>query len=186
MPNGPSALSLVAASLYGVVILCCGMAFWEARNAKQIKLHRKVWVAIAILFGLLIVSRLFLIEDILRADLREFLRSEGMFAGRRAMQGPVIAVAIALGTAIALIGTYFAMRRVSGRRNIAVAVAAAGSGIMLAIIAMRIISLHAMDFLLYGPPKLNWVGDLGASCMVMAAATYYILLLRGRIGRRTR
>ena len=69
---------------------------------------------------------------------------------------------------------------------IAVAAAAAGCGIMLAVIAMRVISLHAMDFLLYGPPKLNWIGDLGASCMVMAAAVYYILLLRGRIGRKTR
>ena len=72
-----------------------------------------------------------------------------------------------------------------GRRNIAVAIGIASCGVMLAIIALRMISLHAMDRLLYGPLKLNWVGDLGASALVLGAAIYYVLLLKGRIGRRS-
>jgi hypothetical protein len=38
---------------------------------------------------------------------------------------------------------------------------------------LRVISLHAIDALLYGPIKLNWVIDLGTSLIVLSAAAYY-------------
>jgi hypothetical protein len=49
---------------------------------------------------------------------------------------------------------------------------------MIGLIILRLISLHALDQLLFGSLKLNWVGDLGAAAAVFGSALYYILLLR--------
>ena len=120
----------------------------------------------------------------LRADLRDWLQAEGLADDRRAIQGPIIAVSIALFAAIGMIALYWVAQRISGRRNIAVAIVWGACGVMVATIAMRTVSLHALDRLLYGPLKLNWVGDIGASLGVLAAAIFYIGIVSGRIGAR--
>ncbi|EAQ28205.1 hypothetical protein NAP1_11438 [Erythrobacter sp. NAP1] len=186
MPETPSILSMLAACLYAVVITASLLAFIEARKARQRPLHGQIWIAIAVIFTLLIASRLLLIEDAVRADLREALRASQIFAARREMQGPFVAGALLLCLAVGFGGAYFTMRKIIGRRDRAVAIAAASCAVMLVIVAMRIISLHAMDSLLYGPLKLNWVGDLGASAAIIGAASFYVLLLRGRIAPKAR
>lgn len=186
MAEAPSILSMLAACLYAVVISATLVAFIEARKARQSPLHGFIWIAIAVIFAFLIVSRLLLIEDAIRTDLRETLRASQVFATRRELQGPFIAAALVICLAVGFGGAYLTMRKIVGRRDRAVAVAATSCAVMLVIVAMRIISLHAMDALFYGPLKLNWVGDLGASVAIIAAATYYVLLLRGRLAPRTR
>lgn len=141
---------------------------------------------IAALFSILVASRLFNIEETLRADLRSWLRSADMIDNRRVVQGWIIAACIAGFAGLGLLATYWTKRQISGRRNIAVAIAAGGSGIMVVTIALRTISLHAMDRLLYGPLKLNWVGDIGASVAVLCAAAYYIWLIRQMATARRR
>ena len=37
------------------------------------------------------------------------------------------------------------------------------------LLLLRIVSLHSVDLLLYGPLKLNWVIDLGACAIVLAS-----------------
>lgn len=186
MAETPSILSMLAACLYAVVISACVLAYIEARKARQNPLHGRIWIAIAVIFALLIVSRLLLIEDAIRADLRESLKASQIFAARREMQGPFIAAALLICLVVAFGGAYLTMRKIVGRRDRAVAIAATSCAVMLVIVAMRIISLHAMDALLYGPLKLNWVGDLGASAAIIAAATFYVLLLRGRLMPKAR
>ena len=92
-----------------------------------------------------------------------------------------MAGALAASFLIGLYAAYTVAQRIHGRRNIAVGVAATASGVMMVTIAMRIISLHAMDRLLYGPLKLNWIGDVGSSFFVIAAAIYYVMLVTGRL-----
>jgi len=127
-----SLLSLVACALYAVVCVVCIRAGFEARSKRQHGWHLRTWFFAAVLFVVLIVSRL-------------------------------------LGL---------------GRRNIAVALVWGACGVMIATIAMRTISLHALDRLLNGPLKLNWVGDMGSSLVVLAAAIFYIGVVSGRIGRK--
>jgi hypothetical protein len=56
---------------------------------------------------------------------------------------------------------------------------------MVLVMGLRVISYSPLDRLLYGPLKLNWVGDIGAAAVVLGAAGYYLhAVLRG--GRTSR
>ncbi|WP_416227107.1 hypothetical protein [Qipengyuania sp. ASV99] len=179
-------LSLAAAALYCLVVLSCLGAGYFARLHRQQGWHARSWSIIAVLFAVLVILRLFNIEEGLRADLRGWLRSADMIDNRRIVQGWIIAACIAAFAGLGLLATYWINRRISGRRNIAVAIAAGASGIMIVTIALRSISLHAMDRLLYGPLKLNWVGDIGSSAAILCAAAYYIWLIRQMATARRR
>ena len=179
-----SLLSLIACGFYAVVALVCLRAGIEARAKRQRPWHSKSWVFVSAFFILLIVSRLLGIEDLVREEMRGWLQTEGLVESRRAIQGPIIAGAIALFAAAGMFAVYWTAQRISGRRNIAVAAAWGACGVMVATIAMRTVSLHALDRLLNGPLKLNWVGDMGASFVVLGAAIYYIGVVTGQIGRR--
>ncbi|WP_252258963.1 heme-copper oxidase family protein [Erythrobacter aurantius] len=184
MQDGPSTLSLIAAAFYALVLAASLLACRTGQVQRQHGWQVASWAAVAVFFLVLIVSRIFNVEEALRADLREWLQLQDLREGRRSYQGVIIAIVLALFAALGLYTAYHVSRRMSGRRNIAVAVAIASCGVMVAVIAMRSISLHAMDTLLYGPLKLNWTGDLGASAVVLGAAVYYTLLLKGRIASR--
>lgn len=51
---------------------------------------------------------------------------------------------------------------------------------MMMLLGLRIVSLHQIDQLLYGPKKLNWLVDIGASLLAMGAAVVYIRVVIGR------
>jgi len=171
-------LSLAAAGFYVVVVAAVLTALLTARKQRQQPWHSRVWLVVALVFVALAASRVYSLEEILRTELREWLRAEGAIAGRRVWQGYLIAGALAATSAGGLFACYWASRKVKGRRNLAALIALGSTVAMLMLVAMRIISLHALDQLLFGPLKLNWVGDLGLSLTVLAAAIYYVRILR--------
>lgn len=178
MIEPPSMLSLVAAGFYVIVVSAVAVALLTARKQRQQAWHSRVWMFVALVFLALAASRVFSLEDLLRAELRDWLRAEGAIAGRRVWQGYLIAGAIAATSAGGLFACYWASRRIRGRRNLAVLVALGSTGAMLMLVAMRLISLHALDQLLFGPFKLNWIGDIGLSLAVLAASVFYVRILR--------
>ena len=180
----PSALSLVACALYAIVAFSAWRAGLAARGRGQQPWHTRTWIFVTIFFILLIVSRLFGLEEMLRAGLREMLQVQDVSENRRSIQGPIIAAAIIAFASAGMFAVYWISQRLSGRRNIAVAVAVGACGVMLATIAMRTVSLHALDRLLNGPLKLNWVGDIGASLAVFLAAAVYARIVSGKMPRR--
>ena len=142
--------------------------------------HARTWLLVAVLFAVLIALRLAGVEEWVRAILRASLKAAGEYSDRRKLQGPLVA-AILLGAAAgALALTYFATRNFRGRRNLARLAAILASWVMLLLIAVRLTSFSAVDAVLFGPVKLNWVIDLGASLIVMLAAIYYVRLVRAR------
>jgi len=179
-----SMLSLIACILYAIVAAFSAAAAKTANKTGQQAWHFKVWCLIAFFFVVLILSRLLGLEEMLRDHLRDLLEGYGLSSNRRAIQGPIIAVAISLFGAAAMMAVYWVSKRISGRRNIALAVAIGACGVMLATISMRTISLHAFDRLLYGALKLNWVGDIGASLVVLIVAASYNRIVRGAMVRR--
>lgn len=179
-----SVLSLVACALYGLVAGASFRAGREARSKRQQPWHFKAWGLIALYFLLLIVLRLFNVEEGLREGMREMLEAQNLLADRRSFQGPIIAITIILFASCAMLAVYWTSQRVSGRRNIAVAAAIGACGVMLATMMMRIVSLHALDRLLNGPLKLNWVGDIGSSLVVLGAALFYVSVVRGTLKQR--
>lgn len=173
MTDGPSAFSLAAAAFYSLTVFACLFAGRVASAHRQQSWHLRCWLAAATLFALLVVLRAFNLEEALRDGLRSWLTSEGLSQGRRAYQGFFIAVLMSLFAAIGLYAVYWISQRISGRRNIAVALAGAGCVAMLVLIMFRLISLHALDALLFGPLKLNWFGDLGITAVILSSAVFY-------------
>lgn len=175
-----SMLSVAASGIYGLVLLACVGAVLTARQHRQPASHWWTWSALALLFAVLMAVRLGGFEEWLRATLREAMRAEGDYHERRSIQAPIVAAILV----VAGIGTfgflYGATRRLAGRRNLARLVAVVASTAMMFLIALRMASLHMIDALLYGPVKLNWVVDLGASLTVMGAALSYTQLVRRR------
>lgn len=179
-----SILSLVACLLYGVVAGAVVRAGREARRNRQQLWHVRAWSLMALYFVVLIVLRLLNLEEGIRESMREMLEAQNLLAERRSLQGPIIAVAIILFASCSMLAAYWTSQRVSGRRNIALAVAIVACGVMFATMVMRTVSLHALDRLLNGPLKLNWVGDIGSSLAVLGAALFYVSVVRGNRKKR--
>lgn len=182
--TGPSMLSLAASALYFVVIAACVSAAFVAASKRQRHWHLAVWVTLAGLFALLVMLRVFTIEELVRTSLRDWIRMQGLWVDRRSFQGIIIAIVLLLFPAAGLFGFYRLARRVRGRRNMAVLAAIAAGCMMILLLVLRLTSLHAMDRLLFGPLKLNWVGDIGASLAVILAAIFYAIIVSRPPSRR--
>nr|WP_298925267.1 hypothetical protein [uncultured Erythrobacter sp.] len=180
MSSGPTTLSLLAAGLYALILLSVIFASYMAVSMQQRSAHVRSWMCIALFFMLLIAARLLDLENIVREELREMLTNDARYGDRRVFQSAIVAAIAVLVGVLGMAWFYKNARSVRGRRNIAVVVGLAASGAMIVLIMLRLVSLHAVDTLLYGPLKLNWVGDLGLSCTVGAAALFYVKTVRQR------
>ena len=128
------------------------------------------WVVIACLFVVLAISRWFSIED--RADdwLRDLARSRQLYDGRTVWQGPLTVMIVGLAMAGAALGVrqISATGRTAAHRFLVIARLAAFA--MIALIIVRLISMHPVDSLLYGDFRLNWLIDMGITLAVGWAA----------------
>lgn len=177
---GPSILSLGAAGLYLAVLCVCVMAAFSARRYRQPFANVRTWALIAMIFGALALMRIENTEELLRNLLREEIRQVGAYDGRRAAQRLMVGGVLSIFAGLFLWSLWRQWRAGHGRRNMALFAALASVGAMLFLIALRIVSLHQTDYVLYGPAKLNWIIDIGSSLTVLAAAGFYIRRVSGR------
>ncbi|NJO13723.1 MAG: hypothetical protein HC870_00155 [Rhizobiales bacterium] len=147
---------------------------------RQPQRHWLIWAGVALVFAALVASRVMGIEEHLRDLLREGLRADQIYSERRSFQRPLAAAALAAGALFAGFMLWRETRAVKGRRNLALLVAMGSAMVMVLLIVLRIISLHQVDSLLYGPLKLNWVIDLGTTALVLGSAVLYLTLVRSR------
>jgi hypothetical protein len=176
----PSILSLSAAGLYTLVLGVCLFAATTAGRHRQPFAHIRTWVLIAVIFGVLALMRIGGTEEVLRTILRDELRIEGGYAARRAWQRPAVLALTVTFAGLFLWGLLQQYRAAHGRRNVALFAAFAAVGMLMFLMALRIVSLHQVDMLLYGPIKLNWIVDIGSSVSVMAAAVLYTRYVQRR------
>lgn len=176
----PSLLSLSASGVYLIVMLICLTAAAYAFNHRQHPAHARIWLAIAIVFLLLMVMRALALEEWLRAYLRESLRASGSYRARREVQAPIVALLLATAGLAGMVAAHRWTRHFRGRRDYMVMSGLASVFALFLLIIFRLISLHAVDSLLYGALKLNWIIDLGASLVAMVSAFRYIRLVRAR------
>ncbi|MEL6529122.1 MAG: hypothetical protein AAFQ27_04120 [Pseudomonadota bacterium] len=176
--SGPSTLSLIAAGLYVAVAMACGFAMVMALRNRQQPIHWKSFAGLAVLFVAMAVLRLLDFEDMVRDQLRDWLLASDNYESRRGIQGPIVLVIIALATAIGSFWIYRKVRAAQGRRNYAVIAAQTAGLAMIGLIAFRTVSFSALDKLLFGTLKLNWIIDIGCSGLVAACAIYYVWVVR--------
>lgn len=170
----PSLFSLIAAALYMLVLAACMTAAITAGRRRQPPRHWQTWGALACGFMLLAILRISGLEDAIRDLFRDLLRAEGVYADRRSLQRPLAAGLLGVVSLLLVWGLVRQWHHARGRRNLAIVAATAGFATMIMLLGMRIISLHQLDRLLYGPLKLNWITDLGASIAVLGAALIYV------------
>ncbi|MEE4154638.1 MAG: hypothetical protein V2I27_10810 [Erythrobacter sp.] len=178
MLEPPSLLSLFAAALYGLVVLVCLLAMTSSISGGQRRWHSLGWLMLGILFLGCAAARMLGLEEFLRDSLRDVLRTDGAYGSRRDLQSMLIAALLVLGATISCWLGYRSLRAARCRRDLIVMVALAAGGAMIALLMLRLISLHWIDVVLFGPLKINWFADLGLSCTVLAAAAYYIRRVR--------
>jgi hypothetical protein len=169
-----SAFNLAAVGLYLLVSFVAGAGLFGALRFRQAVWHARAWLLIMVLFAALAALRGLGLEDFWQDALRNMMRADGAYQDRRAFQRPLAAGVIAVAGLIAFLWAYRGFRSVRGRRNVAVMVGAASAFAMIALVALRLISLHPVDALLYGPFKLNWIVDIGSSLTVLGAALTYL------------
>ncbi|MEM9310795.1 MAG: hypothetical protein AAGA34_05050 [Pseudomonadota bacterium] len=178
MSDGPSALSLAAAALYALVALSC---VWAANSAARVRArswHWRGWVALVILFLVLFILRVTMAEDVLRNSLRTILRASEAYDNRRDWQALVVA---GVGLVVAGLAAWLSYRALQGSRrrpDVALMLALAAGFAMIGLVVLRLVSFHWVDRVLNGPLKLNWLGDIGSSLVVLGAASFYVWLMR--------
>lgn len=175
-----SILNTAAVMIYLAVSAGCLFAASLGARSRQLPAHWRLWAVIGIAFIGFAALRWTGIERELGDALRGYLVSEGSYDERRALQRPLAAGLVAVVGVVIALGLMRQWRLARGRRDLALIAGQAGLFAMAALLGMRLVSLHAVDKLLYGPLKLNWVIDIGASLTVLAAALFYMRLIRQR------
>jgi len=176
----PGAIGMVAVLIYVVAALMALRAGVATRRPDPVRTipqwHGRVWLFAAVLFAACAVSRFLGIEEGLRAVLRGELQVERVYDVRREFQSVLASIIIvALSVAAIFAGWRVQQSGVLARRGLSREViwAAAACCVMIVLIAIRMVSLHALDMLLYRGPRLNWVVDMGATFAVMVLAWRY-------------
>lgn len=178
-----SIFSLVAIVLYLAVAYACSRAARVAKIARRPETERRRWLAFTTFFGALAAFRASNLEEAIRSALREQLIVHGEYFERWSLQAPVAAAALVL--LAAGIGALFLVhpaQRGRGRLAASIFVADLAVAAQVGLVMLRVISLHAVDALLYRGPHLNWLVDCGATFAVAYAALRYRNLLRAPRG----
>lgn len=140
----------------------------------------KAWLAVGGSFVLFLALRVLQVEDRLRSAGRAMVMQEHAYSKRWDWQAPTAALVVAL---TFMIVAYLWLRR-SKRSNVepqlpvTVRLALAAVGAMIVLIMLRLVSLHAIDSILYRGPHLNWVVDSAATVVVILTGAVSVVLPR--------
>jgi len=165
-------LSVTAGLVHGLTIVACLYA-----SRKAVPSHRFVafWLVGALFFVALAGLELFDFPQHLRMFLKLMAKASGHYDERRPLQVDLLLALALVSVCLALLGVYAAMR--VRRRHSAsglVAIAVAGALGHLVLLAVRIVSLHAVDQI-FAVTRANWILFAGMSTMVTYAAVRFAL-----------
>ena len=161
-----SLFSFFAAAVYLLVAGLCAQAFVTGRRLDRINRKSLWWAIFALLFVLLAALRLSGLEEYWRNGTRNLLRKDGIYEIRRDVQAPLSVIAILCCAALVALTVRSHLRTRVGSPYRIIAYARFAAACLCGLVVLRVISFHAIDTLLYGPLKLNWVIDLGASLVI--------------------
>ena len=184
--------NLAGIVIYMMVVFLCLLAAIASLVAARPARHTGSWLACSAAFGLLIALRLLMVEERVQAALRLASRKAGEYGVRHELQIPLVAVTLFATVILLLLAVRRLRRRHAGPRNRIVLAALFTTACYVPLHAVRIISWHETDRILYhGAFHLNWVIDFGLALIVGGLAVAYMMgsrtsVSRGRVrnGRR--
>jgi amino acid transporter len=162
--------------------LLATLAVSRAIFHRQIAWHGWLWVIVALVFIALALVQVCAVEEWMSADVRSMLRKGGVYKDRGYIQKPLMAVLLLIALALAA-GLVCFIAKGAGRRGDIAAIGGLGcTGAMILLAAIRLVSLHSTDALLFGPLRLNWCIDFGLSFAVLACALRYLAVMHRTTG----
>ena len=145
--------------------------------------HARVWLFAGVLFLVLAASRQLGLEESLRTAMRGELRAEHAYDERWDLQSVTAALLVVIASLSALAGAVWTWRSgILGRPGLSriALLAVISCGVMLMLVALRMVSIHVIDSALYRGPRLNWIVDIGSTFAVLGLSRYYLVSLRTR------
>lgn len=171
-----SLASVLATMVYALVVFACGAAALAARARGRPARQTAGWLACAAAFAALAMVRLLDVEDRAREVLRRVIRGAGSYEERAFLQLPLVVLTLAGGLVMLLFAYRLLHRRNADRGRTLVCAALVAVAAFVPLYALRTISWHPVDSVLYsGPVRLNWILDLGLSALVGGAALLSLL-----------
>ena len=178
-------LNYLASLGYLIAALLCVAGAVTGGQTGRSKGDVAVWISAAAMFGVLIAMRMLGGEDFLRGLLRGVLAGEGFYNTRAAGQlAAIILLAGLLGLGWHKMRLVWLHKRGSQTARFMRVAVLTMAGFAL-LYGLRLISLHAVDQLLYaGPLRLNWVLEGALTLTIAATAVLYIRHCRRRSAGR--
>lgn len=159
-------LGFVAILTYAGTAMSCVFAANSSRSTQS----HKIWWFCAAFFLVLAAVRAMGAESIMTENMRHWFHDQGVYGARRDLQRPISAGLVVVLSAVFALFWLKCPSMQSSTRQWAKFWGFVGLVTMTGVIAMRLISFHELDRLLYGPIKLNWLLDIGSSALVAWAA----------------
>lgn len=166
------------ASVLYLVTAAASLAAARAALATKDVRGGRFWCFVAAFFLGIMALRMIGAEQIAHDTLRSWSVSEGAYTDRRAWQGPLAVLAILMLAAVLAVFVRLATSRRADAATWTFRMGLGGVLVMTGLIAIRLISFHGTDQLLYKGPHLNWVVDIGATLTSLAGATRFIRAFR--------
>jgi hypothetical protein len=125
---------------YGIAMICCGIAWAKGRRLRTVSQLAALLTAIE---GALVLDMIFNWRWLLHQQLMDLAQRWNEYDLRRSPQR----IAIVVLTVLLLLGVLFALRLLRGRTGALLAVA----GVLLSLVlwCIEVVSLHAVDHILY-------------------------------------
>ena len=143
-----------------------------SRSAEAEQRHvERIWLAVAVTLGLLLINRQFDVLDHLVQSLRRHAHADGWYERRKEYQAVVIAGLVLVG--LALVGAVAVALRHSARR---LAVVVAATVALVVFVCVRAVSLHDVDHLLGlgGSDVVNGIVEMGLLAVIITATVLWV------------
>lgn len=167
-------LTILALSLYVFVAAASLFAMLQAFKTGQPIAERMTWGISSLFFLGLAAMRALGVEEIVRMSIREYAKGNALYSDRWYLQAPLFILTFVAISALAwFLFQRMRIARVSKRAFMS-NIAQLAMLSFVPLIALRMISIHNFDRLLYGGPvKLNWILEFGLCSAVLVAACIY-------------
>lgn len=168
---------MAALAVYMVIAFLCIAAAFAGSASFRPAAETRSWAICSIFFVSLQAVRLFSLEESTREFLRNYSRVRGEYEQRAALQEPLVTLVLLAGVALVVLLWISWPRNSRSQRTRLVRLSQFAILAFAPLYALRIISLHSVDQILYagGPLRVNWVLEAALGSIVAGCSALYIL-----------
>jgi len=174
----PGWLNIGGSAIYLLVVIAACLAWRAAQLAERPSAEARLWLVASGFFLGCALSRLLMLESSVRHWGKSIFLESFAYGDRASFQATLAALAV-LGFATLIVFTFRRNEDPASRQHRqSLLVAKLAMLGMVGLIALRLVSYHPIDSLLYRGLHLNWALDIGLSVAVGWAAWRYISSIR--------